>query len=102
LFRRPPFPDLFPYTTLFRSGLPQAVEGGTQPEDVRDADLGQRSHTAQPLGKVHHIALVGGTGHAEFVDSGADADQGILYAVGRLDRQSTRLNSSHVKTSYAV
>src|SRR5215475_6241552 len=57
MIRRPPRSTLFPYTTLFRSGV-------------------------QPTGQRHSVGRWG-------------AGRGP-------DRKSTRLNSSHVKISYAV
>src|SRR5437588_10217548 len=70
MIRRPPRSTLFPYTTLFRSGV---------------AELRGR----------------------ERVDEAADAESrgglaGRDPAAARLDRKSTRLNSSHTVISYAV
>src|SRR3712207_7608594 len=77
MIRRPPRSTLFPYTTLFRSGLQEAraylVQLQSQAE--RDNDLGVAS-------------LLEGR-HEESLE--------------RLqDRKSTRLNSSHANISYAV
>src|SRR5258707_8665971 len=76
MIRRPPRSTLFPYTTLFRSGFEQvavaAVSAVIQPELV--------------LGKVRPDR--GCAAHGPFLD--------------RLDRKSTRLNSSHANISYAV
>src|SRR3712207_7259292 len=74
MIRRPPRSTLFPYTTLFRSGLP----GG--PERPRQARLLLRR---QP----HH--------HRR-------NDRHLLRPRGQGDRKSTRLNSSHANISYAV
>src|SRR5438105_10555451 len=60
MIRRQPRSTLFPYTTLFRSGVAR------EPDDVRVVGRGDR---------------------AVMID---------------LDRKSTRLNSSHEWTSYAV
>src|SRR5436309_4347987 len=76
MIRRPPRSTLFPYTTLFRSGQPH------EPWDVIVANL--------PY--VRTAAL-------------ADLPRATSYEpVAALDgdRKSTRLNSSHVKISYAV
>src|SRR5207302_10598525 len=75
--RRHPGTTLFPYTTLFRSRLP-AAGGAPGPGD---AVVGR---------------LPGGPPAAE------DARPGGHAADRGQDRKSTRLNSSHVKTSYAV
>src|SRR3712207_8556774 len=75
MIRRPPRSTLFPYTTLFRS--PGAVDEHRRPAAV---DL-----VAGP-----GVPLV----HADDVQ--------LLLGGGRLDRKSTRLNSSHANISYAV
>src|SRR5256885_7242810 len=76
MIRRPPRSTLFPYTTLFRSGV--APGGGHR------------------LGR-HHDAAGG-------VDGGRRVDVGAVAGAHRqvADRKSTRLNSSHLVISYAV
>src|SRR5436309_11770011 len=76
MIRRPPRSTLFPYTTLFRSVRREhrGVRGGL----VDDVAAEQR-RTNDAGDGVHRVA------HAEAAD-----------------RKSTRLNSSHVKISYAV
>src|SRR5690606_41762956 len=82
LLRRPPRSTLFPYTTLFRSAL-------LAPPRAR---AGRRRRLRR-----------GQAGRARASPHGADArDRGRLAARRKLDRKSTRLNSSHVKISYAV
>src|SRR3712207_6989512 len=89
MIRRPPISTLFPYTTLFRSrGAPAGAvevqrvdhEAGVPVAAVFDHAHGLRD---RPHGR---IAL-------EF-EGDANAE--------RLDRKSTRLNSSHANISYAV
>src|SRR5438034_5566370 len=81
----PPTPTLFPYTTLFRSQLlrhPEAFSGPGVPGD--------------PFGKsfLEKIARTpAGTRKARL--------KKIEEAL-RIDRKSTRLNSSHTVISYAV
>src|SRR5688572_32433546 len=78
LFPPPPSSTLFPYTTLFRSFRvhPETVTGATIPEQL--------------AGSVF------------------DLDPGVTYELELHafdpdgDRKSTRLNSSHSQTSYAV
>src|SRR5690606_41629073 len=74
LIRRPPSSTLFPYTTLFRSSL----FGVAVPGKARAAGWRPRS-TSPPR-----------------VKTSRNAEK------KRTDRKSTRLNSSHVKISYAV
>src|SRR5438034_5199330 len=81
MLRRPPRSTLFPYTTLFRSGvLPELqVPSATRP-----------ALRHRPLRELHDA----GGPHAERA--------GVRYAGGARDRKSTRLNSSHTVISYAV
>src|SRR2546427_9349351 len=81
MIRRPPRSTLFPYTTLFRSGV-RAHPGGAAPwPDGEGGDPGR----VRP-GVQHH--------HRQSLH---DAHRGLLS-----DRKSTRLNSSHSQISYAV
>src|SRR5438045_6621075 len=76
MIRRPPRSTLFPYTTLFRSQVEH------QPEhEARDR---------APLG------TAGSAGR------GGERQQQLDDDAERLDRKSTRLNSSHLGISYAV
>src|SRR5436309_11693271 len=86
IFRRPPTSTLFPYTTLFRSG-------SRRPPSL--FSLGPDRRTATPHGPAT-------------LEDGAPwplritRSTGAIGAVLKRDRKSTRLNSSHVKISYAV
>src|SRR5258708_30116250 len=77
MIRRPPRSTLFPYTTLFRSLLAARSGGAHRHGNHGDA----RRHGDRPL------------------------DARMDFRLDRLlprDRKSTRLNSSHQITSYAV
>src|SRR5437667_2497151 len=74
MIRRPPRSTLFPYTTLFRSGL----VGADGPTHAGAFDLAY-------LGCLPGFVLMAAADEAELVD-----------------RKSTRLNSSHITISYAV
>src|SRR3712207_7584759 len=76
MIRRPPRSTLFPYTTLFRSGL----LGGVLREDAPAADVAWALPPFSRLAAGSVTALV----------------------VTGVDRKSTRLNSSHANISYAV
>src|SRR3712207_7258117 len=76
MIRRPPRSTLFPYTTLFRSGL--ALAG---------ARVGVRALTADRQALAVAQAPVAGEVH---------------QPLDVQDRKSTRLNSSHANISYAV
>src|SRR3712207_8920523 len=74
MIRRPPRSTLFPYTTLFRSYL---TPGSRYRAEAR-------AWGTPPPGSVEEVAAPG-------------VGPGV-----RLDRKSTRLNSSHANISYAV
>src|SRR5690606_41425515 len=78
--RTPPRSTLFPYTTLFRSFDEQAVHAG---RDARPCDHGQVLTSAAARILARDAVLPDRVRNVE-------------------DRKSTRLNSSHVKISYAV
>src|SRR3712207_7516829 len=82
MIRRPPRSTLFPYTTLFRSGL--GLGGGREVEQV-PARLARRARVGQ----------------VDLDHAFADAGLGEVGAKPG-DRKSTRLNSSHANISYAV
>src|SRR3989442_9409380 len=91
MIRRPPRSTLFPYTTLFRSmaaampkvpGLDLVLAGPFEPEIDRARAFVARSGLED---RVHFLGAVG------------QEDDTLTQ-----DRKSTRLNSSHVRISYAV
>src|SRR3712207_9285436 len=102
MIRRPPRSTLFPYTTLFRSGCERGYLLGSnvvvrgsrgdvaygpllylRPSRNSDVELELTGKGSEST--VHALATIAGTGHRV-----------------RLDRKSTRLNSSHANISYAV
>src|SRR5690606_42083092 len=81
----------FPYAPLFRSGMQFDRPGlcrGDQPLDAVDLDVGLL--VPAHLGERDQV---GGARHGVALEELLGLDP---------DRKSTRLNSSHVKTSYAV
>src|SRR5690554_7013203 len=87
--RRPPRSTLFPYTTLFRS------EG----DDVgRDGERQEECPIEHPA--AWKVIGRDQPGHAGADDHNHDGDA-EKKKTGE-DRKSTRLNSSHVRISYAV
>src|SRR5688572_33451395 len=78
--QRPPKSTLFPYTTLFRSGV------------------AARIFSALAHAGINVIAIAQGSSelNLSLVVDGKDA------APAQRDRKSTRLNSSHSQSSYAV
>src|SRR5436305_3871015 len=92
MLRRPPRSTLFPYTTLFRfQGAPEGRHGVGH-------DLAER-----PLPDVPDRVVEEAGAHRP-VRADVDAHPGRVagYRRERADRKSTRLNSSHVRISYAV
>src|SRR3712207_7555775 len=92
MIRRPPRSTLFPYTTLFRSGVRRGLRRLPLQERVLDRLLGVRLRRHRRPGALR--PRVGGPAP---VRGGARRE-----AHGRRDRKSTRLNSSHANISYAV
>src|SRR5690606_39650658 len=93
IFSSPQVPSstLFPYTTLFRSDEPgEPVRSDWRPTRQRFGALTWR-------GKDALLRL-------DFDENGPFLDKFVVEkpARGKEDRKSTRLNSSHVKISYAV
>src|SRR3712207_8447683 len=85
MIRRPPRSTLFPYTTLFRSFIPDLPDAFfTRTVDVfTTAPVGVAFNSYAPTRDVEYL-------HVN--EAGLD----------RIDRKSTRLNSSHANISYAV
>src|SRR3712207_8864471 len=93
MIRRPPRSTLFPYTTLFRS-----LSGGAVQRHVGDRLAVGR----QLLG--HGDAIRGWIDEVHPRIGGHQDRVGLrgIRDAHRLDRKSTRLNSSHANISYAV
>src|SRR5690606_41419009 len=97
--RRSPRPPLFPYTTLFRSRpltrqlVHGRILGPVRQRTARNPHASGR-HPGRELVSRHPLAVLL---HVEAV--GRVVEFGALLVQ---DRKSTRLNSSHVKISYAV
>src|SRR3712207_6941908 len=91
MIRRPPRSTLFPYTTLFRSERPLRLAiVATSLEDLA-SKLGQAiaKLRAPQCRRIKSVA-------------GIYYDAEPLGQGGKVDRKSTRLNSSHANISYAV
>src|SRR3712207_7675376 len=90
MIRRPPRSTLFPYTTLFRS---KPAPRGVPQVDPRDAGPG-----VERISVDHRGPGAARVGQNSCHRLGSTTDPGA----GRIDRKSTRLNSSHANISYAV
>src|SRR3712207_8951998 len=90
MIRRPPRSTLFPYTTLFRSGMrrdPCQDHGVRAVRVIVEADGGSRGNP-------------GPAGYGAVVRDAVTGE--VLAERAEGDRKRTRLNSSHANTSYAV
>src|SRR5690606_41769530 len=95
---RPPLSSLFPYSTLFRSYLyslvgmlADAASGGIGSSDGMGGDRATTHLYFETAAVITTFLLIGRWMEARAKKRGKSAD-----------RKSTRLNSSHVKISYAV
>src|SRR5258708_27434914 len=84
MIRRPPRSTLFPYTTLFRSHEVRTLVGGDAAGDTKKNAFALHGKPGSPSGQLSHRACRNAQTSA------------------RIDRKSTRLNSSHQIISYAV
>src|SRR5258708_27803029 len=87
MIRRPPRSTLFPYTTLFRSII-KTKQGGDPSAALYDACAAAKSRGSQVL-----IVDTAGRLHTK---------TDLMKELDKIDRKSTRLNSSHQIISYAV
>src|SRR5437773_7725729 len=95
--RRPLRSTLFPYTTLFRSGVLNVT-----PDSFSDG-----GRFLDPARAIEHAVAMERAG-ADLLDIGGESTRPGSLGVSeeqelqRIDRKSTRLNSSHITISYAV
>src|SRR3712207_6888052 len=87
MIRRPPRSTLFPYTTLFRSGMRHEEHGVGRGREIPAGDRRAVPELNLRWGKDRGAAAV--------------PQQCDRSGCGQ-DRKSTRLNSSHANISYAV
>src|SRR3712207_9149719 len=102
MIRRPPRSTLFPYTTLFRSFRHGLLVVDRLGVDLPEVVPGARLHVVDRADRGEH-GVVGVVVAVQAVAPDllqvADA---LEPAADRVDRKSTRLNSSHANISYAV
>src|SRR3989442_3228582 len=90
MIRRPPRSPLFPYTTLFRSRVVAPQVAFVHRPKVHDCGVRKQGNVHRMVWVMVNIALFPNAAVVDF------------WAVYKGDRKSTRLNSSHVRISYAV
>src|SRR3712207_8075911 len=89
MIRRPPRSTLFPYTTLFRSSASFVCDGL-----IFSVHVPQHSASAYGITETFFLMI-------KILYLNMDWIVEISASI-RLDRKSTRLNSSHANISYAV
>src|SRR5690554_7583490 len=89
MIRRPPRSTLFPYTTLFRSIVRLLLAAGADVNSEDNSGYTPVIHAAE-------------NGHLSVVRALLAAGANVNVSQDGEDRKSTRLNSSHVRISYAV
>src|SRR5690554_7181845 len=90
MIRRPPRSTLFPYTTLFRSSELPAEEQKPSRKNRKEKFL---HNLPKHFNRQIYLEV------AKELKIPAKTAEGYITS---LDRKSTRLNSSHVRISYAV
>src|SRR5688572_31919124 len=90
MLRRPPTSTLFPYTTLFRSG----IRASSTCELLLDECHVPAANVLGSVGTGYKVAI-------ETLNEGRIGIGAQMVGLAR-DRKSTRLNSSHSQISYAV
>src|SRR3712207_6868511 len=96
MIRRPPRSTLFPYTTLFRSGDGETTRDFCYVDNVVQANLlAACVEYKAAINQVYNVAFSERTTLNELFLL-------IRAQVAKVDRKSTRLNSSHANISYAV
>src|SRR5262245_64819786 len=91
----PPSSPLFPYTTLFRSDR----------GPLERLQRGQSHGLVGLVRELRHLSplvMVTRGAQKESDRAAVGAGHGCEHPIGREDRKSTRLNSSHLGISYAV
>src|SRR5205814_9025465 len=97
-----PLSTLFPYTTLFRSSSSRCRSPSTRPTTCRSSATWRRCSDHGLDGHLLRARSVGGDvslAHPRGIVCSMDIERVDLP--GSEDRNSTRLNSSHVGISYA-
>src|SRR5690606_40470480 len=99
---RHPSPPPLPYPTLFRSADTRICDADNVPTGWMILDIGpsSRDSLASVLARAGTIVWNGPVGVFE-LDAFAAGTRALAEAIAARDRKSTRLNSSHVKISYA-
>src|SRR3712207_9360943 len=102
MIRRPPISTLFPYTTLFRSDI-DGKKGVLSYVGYDIHDLAPNCTFEETVYLLHHLELPTASQLDEIKTHIAKEREPNEFTASLMpDRKSTRLNSSHANTSYAV
>src|SRR5690606_41624196 len=91
---------IFPYTTLFRSIFLQTLAGIVTILSV--SELYKRANLFISVSQITLIYIIGYFAFHMIHEGNLEDIHWMAFGYFFLDRKSTRLNSSHVKISYAV
>src|SRR3712207_6936844 len=106
MIRRPPRSTLFPYTTLFRSHTKKYWDELRAGNITQDDWVDLESRMTRSIGTCNTMGTA--STMTSIVDAmgltlpGASSIPAADSSHPRIDRKSTRLNSSHANISYAV
>src|SRR2546428_8218085 len=98
MIRRPPRSTLFPYPTLFRSGMDNTAVGAFS--DVGSGGLTNATAIGYSTQVTTSNTIVLGCNATSATNAACVTDTSVNSP--SVDRKSTRLNSSHDQISYAV
>src|SRR3712207_9370115 len=102
MIRRPPRSTLFPYTTLFRSEVDPKLKAFVEEEALPGTGIEPAAFWFGFSSLLRELTPENRRLLRRRDDLQARIDARNAGLGGRPDRKSTRLNSSHANTSYAV
>src|SRR3712207_7463512 len=102
MIRRPPRSTLFPYTTLLPISAREVGGDFYDFLELEDGRLGLVVGDATGHGMPAALVMATTRGMLRAVVESLESPSEVLARVNEADRKSTRLNSSHANTSYAV
>src|SRR3712207_9484743 len=102
MIRRPPRSTLFPYTTLFRSHGRKSSSFNLPPEPDDKKQIEQDVQHSGDKDENHRTRRIAHTPQNGRHAMERNKQHRPAHIDAKIDRKSTRLNSSHANISYAV